>query len=115
MSGTHNEQARESMRKLHERRVKMGICIRCSGLIDDPRYNTCARCRAEKREINARYRAEKKALKEQREAPAKTISEKQPIPEGHKCLWCVWGRFLEDRFFCPFPVGVCVKEEKHEG
>ena len=105
-----NGQARESMRKLHDRRRAMGICIYCSGMIDAPQYSLCEKCRAKKREENAIYRESLRKLHEKCFEPIP--EEEKRIPEDHKCWTCVWSRFEGDRFFCPI-IGTCVKEEKH--
>lgn len=107
MSKTRNEQARECMRRLHDSRKAQGICIRCSGLIDNVQYCICERCRAKEREEKARYREKAKELH-------KKIfvwpEDEQAISEDHKCFTCEWSRFEGDRFFCPFAEGTCVKE-----
>lgn len=107
MSKTRNEQARDSMRKLHERRKAQGICIWCSGMIDDTKYSMCARCRAKSREDGARYRAKAKELHNKIFVQPE---EERIIPEDHKCWTCEWSRFEGDRFFCPFAEGTCAKE-----
>lgn len=108
MNESRNEQARESMRKLHERRRAMGICIYCSCMIDDPKYRLCEKCRAKKREGNANYRESLRKLHEKCSVP---IKEEKAVPEDHKCWNCVWGEYVGTGFFCPL-VGACVKDEE---
>lgn len=108
MSESRKEQARESMRKLHEMRRAMGICIQCSGMIDDVQYAICARCREKKREANARYRENMKKLHEK---CVPIEPEEKIVPEDHKCWTCVWGKYVGTGFYCPL-VGKCVKDEE---
>lgn len=108
MSEAHNDKAREHMRKLHEKRKAMGICITCSGMIGDPQFSTCERCRAKKREENAAYREN---LKKLRDKCLVIEPEESSIPEDHKCWNCVWGKWVGTGFFCPI-VGKCVKDEE---
>ena len=108
MSDSRNEQARETMRKLRDKRMAMGICILCSGMIDDTQYIICSRCRAKKREENAKYREN---LKKLHEKCVPIEPEKKIVPEDHKCWSCVWGTFVGTGFYCPL-FGKCVKDEE---
>lgn len=111
MSKSHNAMARESMRKLHDRRKELGLCVYCAKLLDDTTRYSCASCRAKKQEHKAKAKEKKIGkhmllyLEEKKQEPIEIV-----IPEDFKCWNCVWGRFLGDRFFCPFPYGICVKE-----
>ena len=107
MSEERDERARERMRRLHEQRKAMGICVRCSGMIDNPQYAMCSKCLAKRREESANYRDKLKKLREKCEV---VVPETEEISEDHKCWTCVWSRFEGDRFFCPL-VGTCVKDE----
>lgn len=92
---------------------RVGLCTNCGGLKLNPTYNWCEKCRAMER-----AKRNKKALADfQPTRPART-KEKPAVSETHKCWGCEWGKFLGDRFFCPFPYGVCMKDEankKNEG
>jgi len=44
-----------------------------------------------------------------REKVQELISDRPQVSIDHKCWFCVWGTFLGDRFYCPFPKGVCFK------
>ena len=33
-----------------------------------------------------------------------------PIPGNHKCLFCIWAKYVGTGFTCPWPEGYCVKE-----
>ena len=112
MSEARKEKSRECMRKLHDKRRAMGICIYCSGMIDDPQYSFCARCREKKREKNAKYREYLHKLHNMSEETAPNPPKE--VPSNHKCWTCVWSRFEGDRFSCPFPEGICEKDEKKE-
>lgn len=109
---------RERKRALHEKRQAMGLCIRCSGLIDNPEYKTCYACRAKIRDSMAEYRQKTKESEELRRKlqleELKRRASGVDIPADHKCWTCVWSRFEGDRFFCPFVIGTCIKEGKHE-
>lgn len=91
------------MRKLHDQRRKMGLCIKCGCMNDNPEYSICEKCRAERREYLAKLKKIKECTEQVQEAP-------HDIPENHKCWGCVWSKFEGDRFFCPFPEGICAKE-----
>lgn len=114
MSETRREKARECMRKLHEKRKAMGICVLCSGMIDNTKYSLCASCRVKKREQNAAYKEMKEVRKLLHEKLFAFPQEEKIIPEDHKCWTCVWSKFEGDRFFCPFPLGICEKENCDE-
>lgn len=87
----------------HEQWERMGLCTNCGGLRLDLEYRMCAKCRAKERE-------RKRALY----AKDMPVDEKPRImPEirkNHKCWYCEWRRFEQDRFFCPFVEGTCMKD-----
>lgn len=112
MSEAHNEKMRDYMRELHDKRRAMGICIYCSGMIEDAHYSVCEKCRAKKREENAAYRENLKKLREKCEVEVIEPDESS-IPEDHKCWNCVWGRYVGTGFFCPI-IGTCVKDEEKQ-
>lgn len=81
----------------------MGLCTSCGGLLLDPKYERCYRCRARIRE--------KKLQQQYIDAYIKPKPRRE-IKSDHKCWDCVWSVFLGDRFFCPLIEGTCVKENK---
>lgn len=111
MSEAHNEKKREYMRALHDKRRAMGICILCSGMIDDTQHSICARCREKKREASVAYRDALRTLRKKCEEVIE--SEESSIPEDHKCWNCVWGTYVGTGFFCPI-IGTCVKDEEEK-
>lgn len=85
--------------------AKMGLCVNCGGLRFNPEYDMCARCREKAREMKIRrkYGDAGKKIKIPRE-----------VSPNHKCWNCVWSTFVGDGFYCPRPVGTCVKEKKQD-
>ena len=82
---------------------QMGLCLSCGGLKLEPEYKTCVRCRERKREQMRAIYAKDKPIPEK----PKVMPE---IRKDHKCWFCEWRRFEQDRFFCPFVEGTCVKD-----
>lgn len=112
-------------------RRELGLCTRCGAYMPNNEYYiTCEECRRKARKYESRseqkewrreymrmWRAKEKAMLEQiakavqKLAPTDELkSDRREVPPEHKCWQCEWGRFHEDRFFCPL-VG-CVKENR---
>lgn len=103
----------EHKREVYEKRVAMGICVKCGCMIDNPQYKTCASCRSKGREAMTAFRDRKKEMEERRKAilaeKARREAEGARITE-HSCYPCQWGKFDGDRVFCLFAEGTCAKD-----
>ena len=115
--------------QLYYTRRELGLCVECGMDVDDPEkfvmcrsfrtkqhdYNSADETRAWRREYQRAYREELKktleriAVEVQRLSGVKELkSDRKQVSSAHKCWGCVWGRWHDDRFFCPL-VG-CIKE-----
>lgn len=101
---------------------ELGLCICCGEVVpeDGKSKIRCPRCHAAKLE---RERKNAKIKKNNSKARQKLISmveaipkyedlltvKRETVPEKHNCNGCVWGRNLDDRIFCPFAEGTCLR------
>lgn len=92
-------------KEMRIKRDQMGLCTKCGGMREKPHWKYCDKCRFREREKRLAKLAKSYEF-------AVIIKDKPEVKKEHKCWTCEWSTFLGDRFFCPFVVGTCVKEDK---
>lgn len=99
---------KEQRAKIRNEMREAGLCVKCGKPNTETRWATCPDCREKGRTysrgyICAKYTAEHSAVKPASATPKKS--------KTAKCVGCEWAQYVGTGFFCPLPVGMCMKKE----